>query len=135
MINKYARFGGDHLNIIIENASPEPLYEQIARQIREAVLSGELIQGSPLPSIRHLARELKVSIITTKRAYEELEADGFLQTTPGKGSFVSTAVTQRLKEAAVSRMEQKLTEAVDTARAIGMSLEEFEEIAAALWNP
>lgn len=134
-MNKHTRSGGGNLNIIIENTSPEPLYEQIARQVREAVLSGELTPGGALPSIRHLARELKVSIITTKRAYEELEADGFLQTTPGKGSFVSQAVTQRLREAAVSRMEQKLTEAVDTARAIGITLEEFEEIAAALWNP
>lgn len=123
------------MNILIENASPEPLYEQIARQIREAVLSGELTQGDPLPSIRYLARELKVSIITTKRAYEELEADGFVQTTPGKGSFVSTAVTQRLREAAMSRMEQKLSEAVDTARAIGLTLEELQDITAALWNP
>lgn len=123
------------MNILIENASPEPLYEQIARQIREAVLSGELTQGDPLPSIRYLARELKVSIITTKRAYEELEADGFVQTTPGKGSFVSAAVTQRLREAAMSRMEQKLSEAVDTARAIGLTLEELQDITAALWNP
>lgn len=98
-------------------------------------MSGELSQGDPLPSIRYLARELKVSIITTKRAYEELEADGFVQTTPGKGSFISAAVTQRLREAAVSRMEQKLSEAVDTARAIGLTLEELQEITAALWNP
>lgn len=127
--------GGEILNIIIENASPEPLYEQIARQVREAILSGELAQGNPLPSIRHLARELKVSIITTKRAYEELEADGFLQTTPGKGSFVSTAATERLREAAISRMEQKLSEAVDTARAIGLTLDDLQEIMEALWNP
>lgn len=94
-----------------------------------------MTQGDPLPSIRYLARELKVSIITTKRAYEELEVDGFVQTTPGKGSFVSTAVTQRLREAAMSRMEQKLSEAVDAARAIGLTLEELQDITAALWNP
>lgn len=98
------------------------------------MLSGELTPGSPLPSIRHLARELKVSIITTKRAYEELEADGFLQTTPGKGSFISTAATQRLREAAISRMEQKLSEAVDTARAIGLTQEELRDIIAVLWE-
>lgn len=122
------------MNILIENNSAEPLYEQISRQIREHILMGVLAPGSALPSIRFLAKELKVSIITTKRAYEELEADGFLQTTPGKGCFVSQAATERLKEAAVSRLEQTLAEVVDMAKAIGLSRESFEETIDALWD-
>lgn len=122
------------LNILIETMSAQPLYNQIAQQIQNAVIAGELKPGEPLPSIRHLAKELKVSIITTKRAYEELEADGFLQTIQGKGTFVSEAGTERLREAAMSRMEQKLAQAVDDAHAIGLSLEELQSITAALYE-
>ena len=86
------------MNIIISNASARPLYEQIEEQIKNEILAGNLTQGEPLPSIRYLARELKVSIITTKRAYDDLEADGFLTTTPGKGTFVSLANLDRLRD-------------------------------------
>ena len=121
------------MNIIISNASARPLYEQIEEQIKNEILAGNLTQGEPLPSIRYLARELKVSIITTKRAYDDLEADGFLTTTPGKGTFVSLANLDRLREVAMSQIEAKLSEAVDAAKSIGLRLEELQEITETLF--
>lgn len=122
------------MNIIISNASARPLYEQIEEQIKNEILAGNLKQGEPLPSIRYLARELKVSIITTKRAYDDLEADGFLTTTPGKGTFVSLANLDRLREVAMSQIEAKLSEAVDAAKSIGLRLEELQEITETLFR-
>ena len=122
------------MNIIISNASARPLYEQIEEQIKNEILAGNLTQGEPLPSIRYLARELKVSIITTKRAYDDLEADGFLTTTPGKGTFVSLANLDRLREVAMSQIEAKLSEAVDAAKSIGLRLEELQEITDTLFR-
>lgn len=122
------------MDILVSNTSPKPLYEQIEEQIRNAIVSGSLKQGEMLPSIRYLARELKVSIITTKRAYEELEAAGFIQTTPGKGTFVSLADTQRLRQVAMSQIEAKLADAVDAARAIGLSEDELSEIVHTLYE-
>ena len=122
------------MNIIISNASARPLYEQIEEQIKNEILAGNLTQGEPLPSIRYLARELKVSIITTKRAYDDLEADGFLTPTPGKGTFVSLANLDRLREVAMSQIEAKLSEAVDAAKSIGLRLEELQEITETLFR-
>ena len=130
----YAGGGGGTLNIIISNSSPRPLYEQIEEQIKNEILAGNLGQGDPLPSIRYLARELKVSVITTKRAYEDLERDGFLQTTPGRGTFVSTANTERLRQVAMSQIEGKLSEVVDAAKSIGLGLEELGEIISTLYR-
>ena len=87
-----------------------------------------------MPSIRHLARELKVSVITTKRAYDDLEAQGFLSTTRGKGTFVSLASRDRLREVALSQIEQRLSEAVDAARAIGLTAQELWEITKTLYE-
>lgn len=122
------------MNIIIENMSSEPLYAQIVRQVRGAILSGKLHPGEPLPSIRHLARELQVSMITTKRAYEELEREGFIQSAQGKGTFVAPATTQRLKEAAMSRMEQTLSQVIQMAHTVDLSWEEFQEMLRLLWD-
>lgn len=116
------------MDIIISNSSPVALYEQIQNQIKAQILNRDLDAGSPLPSIRALAKELKVSIITTKRAYEELEKDGFLQTVPGKGTFVSMQNTERLKEAAMYEIESKLEEIIKQAKAVGITLEEGIEI-------
>ena len=91
------------MNINISNTSTIPLYEQIVTQIKSQILNGSLQQGEGLPSIRNLAKELKVSIITTKRAYEELEKDGFIETVIGKGTFVSSQNTERLKEITLYR--------------------------------
>ena len=96
------------MDILISNSSPVALYEQIETQIKSQILNGNLKPGNPLPSIRSLAKELKVSIITSKRAYEELEKEGFIETVVGKGTFVSGANSERLREAAMAEMEDKL---------------------------
>ena len=116
------------MNIVISNSSAIPLYEQIQNQIKSQILSGELKKDQLLPSIRSLAKELKVSIITTKRAYEELEKEGYIVTVAGKGSFVGTQSTERLKEAALYEMESKLEEIIIQAKNMGISLEEGIEI-------
>lgn len=115
------------MDIIISGDSAIPLYEQITRQLKEQMLQGKLEQGSILPSIRALAKELKVSIITVKRAYEELEQEGFVETTPGKGTYVSMDNRERLREIRMSQIEEKLEEAVSSAKKIGMSLEDLVE--------
>lgn len=115
------------MDIIIANDSVIPLYEQITNQIKAHILKGDLQQGEPLPSIRMMAKELKVSIITVKRAYEELEGEGFVETTPGKGTFVSMANTERLKDAQVHQIEEKLEEIIKLAKGIDMSAEEIKE--------
>ena len=121
-------YGGEILDILISNSSSVKLYEQIESQIKIQILNGTLKSGEPLPSIRGLAKELKVSIITTKRAYEELEKEGFIKTVVGKGTFVAGANTERLKEAALSEMENKLEEIIIIAKSMGITLEECIEI-------
>ena len=119
---------GDTLNINISNTSTVPLYEQIETQIKNQIINGSLNPGDGLPSIRNLAKELKVSIITTKRAYEELEKDGFIETIVGKGTFVSSQNTERLKEITLYNIENKLEEIIKQAKAVGITLEEGLEI-------
>ena len=119
---------GERLNISISNTSTIPLYEQIQSQIKNQILNGSLKPGEGLPSIRNLAKELKVSIITTKRAYEELEKDGFIETVIGKGTFVSNQNTERLKEFTLYEIENKLEEIIKQAKSVGITLEEGIEI-------
>ena len=116
------------MNINISNTSTIPLYEQIVTQIKSQILNGSLQQGEGLPSIRNLAKELKVSIITTKRAYEELEKEGFIQTVVGKGTFVSNQNKERLKEITLYNLENKLEEIIKQAKSAGITLEEGLEI-------
>lgn len=116
------------MNIMISNSSAVPLYEQIQNQIKTQILSGELSSDELLPSIRVLAKELKVSIITTKRAYEELEKEGYIITVAGKGSYVCSQSTERLKEAALYEMESKLEEIIISAKKMGIKEDEFIEI-------
>ena len=115
------------MDIIITGDSVVPLYEQIENQLKEQILQGKLEQGSSLPSIRMMAKELKVSIITVKRAYEELEQEGFIETAPGKGSFVSMANKEWLMEIRMSQLEDQLAEVIATAKGMDMSLEELQE--------
>lgn len=126
--------GGEVLNIIINNSSSEALYEQISKQIMNEILNLNIKSGEALPSIRALAKELKVSIITTKRAYEELEKAGFTKTIVGKGTFVSDTSNNRLKEAAISEIENKLEEAIVFSKSIGLSKEELLEIFISLYE-
>ena len=116
------------MNINISNTSTIPLYEQIQTQIKSQILNGNLKSGEGLPSIRNLSKELKVSIITTKRAYEELEKEGFIETVTGKGTFVSKQNTERLKEITLYDIENKLEEIIKQAKAVGVTLEEGIEI-------
>ena len=121
-------YRGDDLNIIINNSSSVSLYEQITNQIRNQIIDGTLKPEEMLPSIRKLAKELKVSIITTKRAYEELEREGYIHTVVGKGTFVLSINSERLKESAMMKMEEDLEKVIVTAKSLGLSLEECIEI-------
>ncbi|WP_434311726.1 GntR family transcriptional regulator [Hominifimenecus sp. rT4P-3] len=116
------------MNIVISNSSGKPIYEQIAEQIKAMILNGELEPGAGVPSIRLLAKELRISVITTKRAYEELERDGFLVTVPGKGSFVAEKNLDFVREERLRQVEEYLQKAVACGKAIGLSQEEFWEI-------
>lgn len=116
------------MKIIISNSSPDPIYEQVARQIKAAILSGELREGEALPSIRKLAQDLQISVITTKRAYEELEKEGFIDTVEGKGSFVAMQNKELLREKRMKIVEDKLAEAVAEARLLGIARPELQEM-------
>lgn len=116
------------MKIIISNSSPDPIYEQIDRQIKAQIISGELDEGDPLPSIRRLAQELQISVITTKRAYEELEKEGFIDTVEGKGSYVAMQNKEFLREKKMKIVEEKLHEAVREARLLGIGLPELKEM-------
>lgn len=122
------------MNIIISNSSQVPLYEQIESQIKNQIVNMILKPGEPLPSIRTLAKELKVSIITTKRAYEELEKEGFIKTVVGKGTFVAEANNERLREVAMYEIENKLEDAIISAKAIGLTLEDTLDIIRSLYE-
>ncbi len=113
------------MNILIRNTSDKPIYEQIYEQVKGQILSGAMQEGDALPSIRLLAKDLRISVITTKRAYSELERDGFIATVAGKGSFVAAQNAQLLREETLRRMEQALSHAVSLARQSGVSREEF----------
>ncbi len=109
------------MDIIIRNTGDCPIYDQITKQIKGHILSGTLAEGEALPSMRVLARDLRISVITTKRAYEELEREGFITTVPGKGCFVAKRSLELVREDARRQVEEHLARAVDTARAGGVS--------------
>ena len=116
------------MDIIISNSSGQPIYEQICRQIKGAVASGKLKAGEPLPSIRNLARDLRISVITTKRAYEELERDGFICTVAGKGSFVAQQDVELARESSLREIEEHLTAALELSRQIELPVGELQNI-------
>lgn len=116
------------MELFISNTSDCPIYEQIVQQIKSNIISGELQGGDALPSIRLLAKELKISVITTKRAYEELERDGFIYTVAGKGCFVAQKNAELIREEQLKRVESKLSEAVQAAGACSISKEELMEM-------
>ena len=122
------------VDIIISNSSGKPIYEQIADQVKEQIMAGALAAGDALPSMRLLAKELRISVITTKRAYEELERDGFLENVPGKGCFVAPQNRELLREAQLRRVEEKLTQAIEEARRGAVSLEELKEMLTELYQ-
>ncbi len=116
------------MDIIISNASNAPIYEQIVRQMKDAILSGELAEGEQLPSIRALANDLRISAITTKRAYADLEAQGFIETVQGKGSFVAGGNTELLREERLRHVEELLASAVREADGVGVGLAELHDM-------
>lgn len=116
------------MDIIISNSSSKPIYEQIAEQIKDAIVNGELSEGSALPSIRSLANGLHVSVITTKRAYSELESQGFLETVQGKGSFVAGGNMQLIREERLRHIENLLAQAVQEARSANVTEDELHEM-------
>ena len=122
------------MDIILHNTGDKPIYEQIADQIKEQIMTGALAAGDALPSMRLLAKELRISVITTKRAYEELERDGFLENVPGKGCFVAHQNRELLREAQLRRAEEFLAQAVEEARKGGVTLEELDEMLAILYK-
>ncbi len=122
------------MDIIISNSSKKPIYEQIASQIKNMIIIGELNEGDALPSMRVLAKELRISVITTKRAYEELERDGFIETATGRGSFVASKNTEFIKEEQLRRAEEHLLKSVDIAKSSGITLEELMEILSTLYE-
>lgn len=122
------------MNIIITNSSQEPIYEQITRQIKNSIMRGELIPGEALPSIRNLARQLQISVITTKRAYEELEREGYIETVGGKGSFVAGQNKELLRENRLKAVEERLAEAVSECKIMNVSLQELQEMLRLLYE-
>ena len=115
------------MELYISNSSGVPIYAQITEQIRTKILTGELKEGDALPSIRALAKELRISVITTKRAYEDVEQAGFVSTVPGKGSFVAVQNPELHREEALRQVEEHLTEALEAARLGGIGPEEVRE--------
>lgn len=122
------------MDIIISNVSRKPIYEQITDQIKEMIISGTLKEGEPLPSMRNLAQQLRISIITTKRAYEELEKEGFIESFTGKGSFVSRQNSDLLREAGLKQVEDALRSAVEKAKLCQLSIDELTGLLEMLYN-
>ena len=120
--------------ILIDNRSGAPIYDQIFTQIKGHILSGELKPDEALPSIRALAKDLRISVITTKRAYEELERSGFIYTIPGKGSFVSAKNTELMREEHLKQMEAHMTAVRSLAQLTGLSREEVQEMWSLIWE-
>ena len=122
------------MNLFIDNKSGAPIYEQLYTQIKNQILSGELQPEEAMPSIRGLARDLRISVITTKRAYEDLEADGFITTMPGRGSFVAPQNPALHREESLKQMEEHLQHAIDAARRGGITKDEVRETLDLLWE-
>lgn len=116
------------MQIIISNSSSLPIYEQISNQIKKSIISDELDEGQLLPSIRKLAKDLQVSVITTKRAYEVLEHEGLVESVRGKGFFVATKNKALIKEKKLRLIEEKLQQAIDECKLMGISEQEVVEM-------
>ena len=122
------------MRILISNSSDEPIYNQIFNQIRDQVIRGELDAGEQLPSIRGLAKDLQISVITTKRAYEELEREGFVETIPGKGSYVAPQNRELIREQRLRIIESSLMDVVREGKLMGLDYKEIEEMLRILYE-
>lgn len=122
------------MNIIISNSSGRPIYEQITSQIKNMIITGILEPGTLLPSMRILAKELHISVITTKRAYNDLEQEGFIETVTGKGSFVAKRDAALIRENSLRMAEESLAKAVEIAQENSITLEELQEMLNVLYE-
>lgn len=122
------------MDLIISNASGKPIYEQICTQIKNVILSGELSPGDALPSIRALAKDLRISVITTTRAYDELERDGFIDRVPGKGCYVAEKNLELVREAHLKQIEDHMNAIVDLAAGCSLTEEEAVEMLRLMWD-
>ncbi|GLY12368.1 GntR family transcriptional regulator [Bacillus badius] len=122
------------MKIIISNSSKEPIYEQITNQIKSFILAGELREGAAIPSMRKLAKDLQVSVITTKRAYEELEKAGFIYSIVGKGSFVAEQNVEVMREKKLRVIEEQLSAVIANSREMGLSLDELQQLMKILYE-
>jgi GntR family transcriptional regulator len=122
------------MNLFLDNRSGDPIYAQIYEQIRTQIISGALPKDTLLPSMRNLAKDLRISVITTKRAYEELEKEGYIHTVPGKGCFVAEIRTDLVKEESFLKIEKKMDEIISDARKAGISREELMEMWNVMWE-
>ena len=122
------------MDLIISNASGKPIYEQICTQIKNAILSGELSPGDALPSIRALAKDLRISVITTTRAYDELERDGFIDRVPGKGCYVAEKNLELVREAHLKQIEDHMNAIVDLSASCSLTEEEAVEMLRLMWD-
>ena len=122
------------MDIILSNASGEPIYAQIVSQIKTMILEGTLREGDALPSMRNLAMQLRISLITTKRAYEELERDGFIESYTGKGSFVKAQNAEMFREEQLRQIEELLLQASEKGQKCGVSLAELTEMLQMLYG-
>ena len=116
------------MNVVISNQSGVPIYEQIKEQIKASILSGELSEGTPLPSLRQLAPDLQVSLVTTTRAYSELELEGFVQTMPGKGVYVKKIDDAFVRDKYLKETEEALATAIQRGKLAGLSIDDLHKI-------
>lgn len=122
------------MQIIISNSSKEPIYEQITQQIKTLILTGELPKGAVIPSMRNLAKDLQISVITTKRAYDELEKEGFIYSIVGKGSFVAEQSPGMIKEKKQQVIEEQLAMVIANCKEIGFSLSDLQQLTKILYE-
>jgi len=122
------------MQIIISNHSKEPIYEQIIQQVKAMILTGELMEGAPIPSMRNLAKDLQISVITTKRAYEELEKEGFIYSIVGKGSYVAEQNLEMIKEKKQKVIEEQLATVIANSKEIGLSLSDLQQLIKILYE-
>ncbi len=132
--NSTVQNGGEKLEIIVSNKASRPLYEQISAQIKAAIMSGELKTGEAIPSVRALAKSLHISILTVQKAYSTLQEDGFIETTAGKGCYVSAQNQDFYLEEQQKKIEEKFAEAVEIARSSGIKLEKLTDLLTLLYE-
>ncbi len=135
IINIYTiLYGGDDLDILISNSSGQPIYDQIYTQIKSKIISGELVEGEGLPSMRLLAKELRISVITTKRAYEELERDGFITSITGKGSFVASKNVEFIREEHLRKIEELMQNIIELSSGCNLTLDDLHQMLSLLYK-